>query len=199
MSDKKKRVTQSVHEKMRMLCEDICKGPLRSIGASELEGEVYKYETEYDLSFTHLESDKSVYVAFRRKSGNPVIEMSRCLNKEYDEIFTVVSRIFGGYCFLDNSGKFLSVTPKVEGIEVSNATVVLEGNMLSIFSADGSYYVGHSADRYVECYMRPAKPEDFRKVFDISGSNMLKVTIERVVGSRNLNRVESLVLNSCNN
>lgn len=172
-----KRVTKRVIEKLQAVCEDAYDDYAKS------DDELISLKDEaasYGLVFTYLKSDISVYMAFYRKNKMPIAEMSRCTQEGYGDIFRIVNSLMGGHCFWGEDG--IVLRPVVDDIFISrsSSTVSVEGSNIVIFSSDGGYYAGHSAKKYIECYMRPANVDVLYSLLGKSGLPMIKVGIGRL-------------------
>ena len=102
----------------------------------------------------------------------------------YGLVFTYlksdISVYMAFYCFWGEDG--IVLRPVVDDIFISrsSSTVSVEGSNIVIFSSDGGYYAGHSAKKYIECYMRPANVDVLYSLLDKSGLPMIKVGIGRL-------------------
>lgn len=186
-----KRITNNVIRRLRGICENAYGNYIKS--DAELSS-LKDCADSYNLVFTYLKSDISVYMAFHRKSGIPVAEMSKCLQSEYENIFSIASSVIGWHCFWGDDG--ILMRPEVNNAFTSKSidTIVLEDNILSIFSSDGSYYVGLAAERYVEYYMRPAKVCELRNLFSVLGSPMIKVGIGQISKAKKYKNIMYILL-----
>lgn len=188
-----KRVTRGTKECMLSLCNRACLDVKNGLGIDGALLESNKYK-DYDASFVYSETAISVYVGFQSKSGVPIVEKSLCLHDKYEDVYNSILKLFKSECWSDNSGVFHVGSSLFSSCtDVRSDTVVLEpSGDIAVFSYDGCYYLGISASKYFDIYVHPTKYEEFKKLFEVSGSSMIRISTYKCKTERKLMSINIL-------